>query len=187
MSSIPTVREQFLVISALGANPMELTNVLCRASHESRCSVVSSRLTRHGECSALILQVSGSWDALARLEGSLPNLSKKHAFTVNVVRSASLENRPEALPYVAYVSSAYRPDIINELCQFFIDHHVELENLICDTYQAPQTGGTMLNATFTVTLPAGTQISWLRDQFLDFADALNLDALIEPWLPQAPM
>ncbi|MQQ34643.1 glycine cleavage system protein R [Pseudomonas sp. SZ57] len=187
MSSTPTVREQFLVISAIGANPMELTNVLCRASHENRCSVVTSRLTRHGECSALILQVSGSWDALARLETGLASLSKKHAFTTSVVRSATLENRPEALPYVAYVSSAYRPDIINELCQFFIDHNVELENLICDTYQAPQTGGTMLNATFTVTLPAGTQISWLRDQFLDFADALNLDALIEPWRPQAPM
>ncbi|MEG5265662.1 glycine cleavage system protein R [Pseudomonas sp. JDS28PS106] len=187
MSSTPTVREQFLVISALGANPMELTNVLCRAGHESRCSVVSSRLTRHGECSALILQLSGSWDALARLESSLPGLAKKHAFTISVVRSATLESRPEALPYVAYVSSAYRPDIINELCQFFIDHNVELENLICDTYLAPQTGGTMLNATFTVTLPAGTQISWLRDQFLDFADALNLDALIEPWRPQAPM
>ena len=185
--STPTVREQFLVISALGAHPMELTNVLCRASHENRCAVVTSRLTRHGEYSALVLEVTGTWDALARLEAGLPALAKKHAFSVNVVRSASLETRPEALPYVAYISSAYRPDIINELCQFFIDHDVELENLTCDTYLAPQTGGTMLNATFTVTLPAGVQISWLRDQFLDFADALNLDALIEPWRPQNPM
>lgn len=160
---------------------------MCRASHENRCAVVTSRLTRHGECSALVLQISGSWDALARLEAGLPALAKKHDFTVNVVRSAALENRPQALPYVAYVSSAYRSDIVNELCQFFIDHNVELENLTCDTYQAPQTGGTMLNATFTVTLPAGVQISWLRDQFLDFADALNLDALIEPWRPQNPM
>ena len=185
--STPPVREQFLVISALGANSMELTNVLCRASHENRCSVISTRLSRHGEYSALVLQISGSWDALARLEAGLPSLAKKHAFTVNVVRSAALENRPEALPYVAYVSAAYRSDIVNELCQFFIDHHVELENLTCDTYLAPQTGGTMLNATFTVTLPPGVQISWLRDQFLDFADALNLDALIEPWRPQNPM
>ena len=185
--STPTIREQVLVISALGANPMELTNILCRASNDNRCSVVTSRLTRHGECSALVLQVAGSWDALARFEAALPGLAKKHTFTVNVVRSAELEVRPLALPYVAYVSAAYRPDIINELCQFFIDHHVELENLTCDTYQAPQTGGTMLNATFTVTLPAGTQISWLRDQFLDFADALNLDALIEPWRPQNPL
>ena len=103
-----------------------------------------------------------------------------------MTRSAALDIRPQALPYVAYVSCAYRPDILNELCQFFSDHRVELENITCDTYQAPQTGGTLLNATLTVTLPAGTQISWLRDQFLDFADALNLDALIEPWRPQNP-
>ena len=84
------------------------------------------------------------------------------------------------------MSARYRPDILNELCQFFIDHNIELENLTCDTYQAPHTNTTMLNATITVTLPAGTQISWLRDQFLDFADALNLDALIEPWRPNTP-
>ena len=184
--STPPVREQFLVISALGTNAMELTNVLCRASHENRCAVISTRLSRHGEFSALVLQISGNWDALARLEAGLPALSKKHEFTASVIRSGASEVRPQALPYVAYVSSVYRPDILNELCQFFLDHRVELEALTCDTYQAPQTGGTMLNATLTVTLPAGTQISWLRDQFLDFADALNLDALIEPWRPQNP-
>lgn len=184
--SPPPVREQFLVISALGRDAMGLTNLLSRTAHENRCAVISTRLSRHGEFSALVLQVSGSWDALARLESSLPLLAKKHDFTVDLVRSAAAEVRPQALPYVAYVSAVYRPDILNELCQFFIDHRVELESLTCDTYQAPQTGGTMLNATLTVTLPAGTQISWLRDQFLDFADALNLDALIEPWRPQNP-
>ncbi|WP_437881536.1 glycine cleavage system protein R [Pseudomonas sp. LRF_L74] len=184
--STPQVREQFLVISALGANPMELTSVLCRASQENRCAIVSTRLTRHGEYSALILQVSGSWDALARLEAAVPGLAKRHEFSANMTRSGIQESRPQALPYVAYVSCAYRPDILNELCQFFSNNNVELENITCDTYQAPQTGGTLLNATITVTLPAGTQISWLRDQFLDFADALNLDALIEPWRPQNP-
>lgn len=183
--STPSAREQFLVISALGPNPMELTNVLCRASLESRCSIVSTRLSRHGEFSALVLQVTGSWDALARLESGLPGLGKKHDFNISFNRSAAGETRPQSLPYVAYVSAVYRPDILNELCQFFSDHKVELEAMTCDTYQAPQTGGTMLNATLTVILPPGTQISWLRDQFLDFADALNLDALIEPWRPQA--
>ena len=186
MSTPPVPREQFLVISALGRNPMELTNVLCRASNENRCAVVNTRLTRHGEYCALALEISGTWDALARMETALPGLAKKHDFTAQMVRSEALEVRPQALPYVAYVSCDYRPDVLNELCQFFLDHRVELESLTCDTYQAPQTGGTMLNATLTVTLPAGTQISWLRDQFLDFADALNLDALIEPWRPQNP-
>lgn len=182
--SAPSAREQFLVISALGQNPMLLTSVLCRACLESRCAVISSRLSRHGEVSALALQASGSWDALARLENTLPSLAKKHDFNLSMSRSNSSDSRPQALPYVAYVSAAYRPDILAELCQFFADHRVDLEAINCDTYQAPHTGGTMLNATLTVILPAGTQISWLRDQFLDFADALNLDALIEPWRPQ---
>ncbi|HCV75324.1 MAG TPA: glycine cleavage system protein R, partial [Pseudomonas sp.] len=65
MSATPPIREQFLVISALGANPMELTNVLYRSCMDNRCAVVSSRLSRHGEYSALILQVSGNWDGLA--------------------------------------------------------------------------------------------------------------------------
>lgn len=184
--STPPVREQFLVVSALGRSPMELTSSLCRAAHESRCSVISSRLSRHGEYSALVLQVSGNWDALARLEAGLPALAKRSDFIIDTTRSAALENRPQALPYVVYVSAAYRADILPELCQFFTDHRIDLENLTCDTYQAPHTGSAMLNATLTVTLPAGTQISWLRDQFLDFADALNLDALIEPWRPQNP-
>lgn len=182
----PPVREQFLVISALGPDPMELANVFCRACQENRCTLDTTRLTRHGEYSALVIQVSGSWDALARMESAVPALAKKHNLKANVIRSSALEYRPQALPYVAYVSAAYRPDILGELCQFFLDHRVELESVTCDTYQAPQTGSTMLTATLTVILPAGTQISWLRDQFLDFADALNLDALIEPWRPQNP-
>lgn len=184
--STPPAREQFLVISALAPDAMSLTHLLSRTCHENRCAIVSTRLSRHGQYSALVLQVSGSWDALARLESQVPQLAKKHDFTASVVRTATPDTRPQALPYVAYVSAAYRPDIVNELCQFFIDQRVELENLTCDTYQAPQTGGTMLNITLTVTLPAGTQISWMREQFLDFADALNLDALIEPWRPQNP-
>lgn len=184
--TLPSVREQFLVISALGLSPIQLTSALCRAASENRCALTSSRLTRHGEYSALVMQVSGSWDALARLETSLPQLAKRHDLIINSVRSAPLEARPQALPYVAYVNAVYRPGILGELCQFFAEHHIDLENVTCDTYQAPQTGSTMLNATLTVTLPSGTQISWLRDQFLDFADALNLDALIEPWRPHTP-
>ncbi len=184
--SVTPPREQSLVISAMGTSPSELASILCRTCMECRCNVISSRLSRHGEYSALILQVTGGWDGLARFEGSLPALAKRHQLSISALRSAAAEPRPSALPYVAYVSAAYRPDILGELCQFFRDHQVELENLVCDTFEAPQTGAALLNATITVTLPPGTQISWLRDQFLDFAEALNLDALLEPWRPQNP-
>ena len=61
-----------------------------------------------------------------------------------------------------------------------------MSNIQYDSYLAPQTGALMLTATITVSLPVNTQISWLRDHFLEFSDQLNLDALIEPWRPQFP-
>lgn len=184
--SAPPLREQYVLISAMGLDPLELTNLICRACQDNRCSIVSSRLTRHGKYSVLIIQAGGSWDALARLESGLPALAKRHAIQVSHTRSDDETQRPQALPYIVYVSALYQPDILTELCQFFANHQIGLENITYDTYQAPQTDTTMLNATITVTLLASTQINWLRDQFLDFADSLNLDALIEPWRPQTP-
>ena len=184
--SVLHLREQYVLISAMGRDPLELTNVICRSCQENRCSVVSSRLTRHGKYSVLTVQAGGTWDALARLESSLPLLAKRHDLQLTHTRSEDEESRPQALPYIVYVSALYQPDILAELCQFFADNQIGLENITYDTYQAPQTDTTMLNATITVTLLASTQINWLRDQFLDFADALNLDALIEPWRPQTP-
>lgn len=115
----PSVREQFLVLSVLGKDPMDLAHLLCRTSLESRCVMDMARLTRHGEYSALVLQVSGSWDALARMESAVTSLAKKHGLRINLTRSSPLDDRPMALPYVAYVSAVYRPDIVSELCQFF--------------------------------------------------------------------
>jgi glycine cleavage system transcriptional repressor len=184
--SVTPPREQFLVINALGRSPSELASLLYRTSLENRCNVISSRLTRHGDQASMTVQVAGSWDALARLEASLPALAKRLDFSVHMLRSSMADDRPEALPYVVYVSAAWRPDTLTELCSFFASQSVDIESITCDTFQAPQSGAVLLNATIVVTLPARVQISWLRDQFLDFADALNLDALIEPWRPQNP-
>lgn len=184
--SVTPPREQFLVINALGSSSNELASELSRACLDNRCSIISTRLTCHGDCVAMTLQVAGSWDALVRLEASVPALAQRLGFTVSMQRSSVAEDRTDALPYVVYVSAAWRPDTLSELCGFFSNHEITIESINCDTVQAPQSGAPLLNGTIVVTLPSRIQISWLRDRFLDFADALNLDALIEPWRPQNP-
>ena len=184
--SAPLSREQHLLISAIGKNASALALQLCRACQDSRCSIISSHLTQHGEHSALVIQAGGSWDALARLESALEALSSRHDITLSQVRTGASNATEAALPYIVYVSALHQPDTLSELCQFFCDHGLAVTNITYDSYLPPQTGARMLNATISISLPVNTQISWLRDQFLDFADQLNLDALIEPWRPQSP-
>jgi len=47
-------------------------------------------------------------------------------------------------------------------------------------YAAAHTGTPMFSVHLTVDIPASLQIALLRDEFMDFCDQLNLDAVIEP-------
>ena len=111
MSNTPSQKEQFLVITAMGPRSTSLASLLTRLCTEQRCLIVSSRMSRHGTCAALLLQIGGSWDALARLESMLPALARKEQLTISVSRSNSLEERPEALPYNVFVTAAQRPEL----------------------------------------------------------------------------
>ena len=67
MSSTPSHREQYLVVHVMGQETTSLASLLTRLCTEHRCQIVSSRMSRHGSCAVLLLQLSGNWDALARL------------------------------------------------------------------------------------------------------------------------
>lgn len=182
--SQPSPLNQQLLVTAIGPDPQELSLLLCRACQDSRCGIVSSRLSRHGTLSAMTLQASGSWDALARLEVSLDSIASRDDIQLSRARTQEPGSSAQALPYIVYISALYQPDTLAELCLFFARHQVGINSISYDNIVAPQTDTPLLNATIMVTLPAHTQINWLRDHFLEFADHLNLDALIEPWRPQ---
>ncbi|HDY97737.1 MAG TPA: glycine cleavage system protein R [Pseudomonas sabulinigri] len=183
MSSTPSQRDQYLVINVMSQETTSLASLLTRLCTEQRCMIVNSRMSRHGTCAVLLLQVGGNWDALARLETLLPPLAKREHFVLSMSRSQSLEERPQALPYNVFVTAAQRPELVGELCTFFQQLSIDIEDLQSFTYLAQHTGTPMLNLTLTIAIPARTQLSWLREQFLDFCDELNLDAVIEPWRP----
>ncbi len=182
--SSSAAKEQHILIQAMVENPLEFSTRLCRLCQECRCAIISNRLTRHTGLSALTLEVTGSWDALARLESALGGLKKREEILLHYSRSQPTIGTSQSMPYVVYVNARYQPDTLTELCVFFNGLDIELQNITYDSFVAPQTNTLMLNATMTLEIPVDTQISWLREQFLDFAEALNLDAMIEPWRPQ---
>jgi glycine cleavage system transcriptional repressor len=49
-----------------------------------------------------------------------------------------------------------------------------------NTYAAAHTGTPMFAVHMTVGIPASTHIATLREEFMDYCDGLNLDAVLEP-------
>jgi predicted amino acid-binding ACT domain protein len=84
------------------------------------------------------------------------------------------------LPYVVEVVAADKAGILFQLADFFDRQGITIESLHSSRYRAMQTGAEMFTAQVTVGIPANMHIAALRDDFMEFCDHLNLDAIMDP-------
>lgn len=173
--------EHFLVLSALGADRTGIVDELARAASEARCNIADSRMIVMGQEFALIMMVSGTWDAIAKLEAQLPNLGKRLGLAVTFKRTEPRAAQAEAMPYNVHVIALDNPGIVHEIANFFAIQGINIEAMETSTYAAPHTGSPMFALSMTVNIPARVHVASLRENFMLFCDDRNLDAIIEPF------
>lgn len=173
-------KTQFLVISALGRDRPGIINRLTTPITDSGCNIADSRMTILGGEFAILMMVEGSWNAIGKLETQLPGLQEKLGLTIISKRTESEGEGQGVIPYGVTVVSLDHPGIVNQLTGFFSSRNINIHDLYTDSYRAAHTGTQMFSATMTVHIPASLSIAHLREEFLDFCDELNLDAVLEP-------
>ena len=169
-----------LVISALGKDRPGIVNDLSHTIYQLGCSISDSRMTLLGGEFAMLLLVEGPWNQLAKLEGQIKDLEKKLGMSIVARQTQHLPNQEDKLPYSVEVVSLDNPGIVHKLSNFFSQRHINIEELNTSTYSAPHTGTQMFSVELSISVPAQTQITELRDEFMDFCDSMNLDAVLEP-------
>jgi glycine cleavage system transcriptional repressor len=172
--------KKYLVISALGKDQPGIVNQLTRAIVEAGCNVEDSRMTVLGGEFALMLLVSGVWNAVAKLESQLKAVEKKLDLTLVAKATEARAVKADALPYVVDVVSMDHPGIVQKVAEFFSAREINIEELSSWTYAAAHTGTPMFSLNMTISVPAAQNIGRLRDEFTRFCDEMNLDATLEP-------
>ena len=172
-------KPNFLVISSIGTDKPGIVNELAKACSTNQCNIIDSRMTVLGGEFAVIMMVSGNWDAVAKLENALPALSETLNLTTTIKHTQQRNTAP-ALSYSVNVVALDNPGIVQEIPQYFSTQNINIDDLQTGTYSAPHTGTQMFNLMMTIRLSADTHIASLRDEFMEFCDEINLDAAIEP-------
>ncbi len=175
-----TTQKTFLVISALGEDHPGIVNQLSKTILEHGCNIEDSRMTVLGGEFAAILLVEGKWNTLAKIENSLPELERQLGMTIISKRTGERASSRNLLPYAVDVVSMDHPGIVNNLAGFFADRNINIEDMATSTYAAAHTGTPMFSVHMTVGIPADVHIAGLREEFMDYCDGLNLDAVLEP-------
>jgi glycine cleavage system transcriptional repressor len=173
-------QKTYLVISALGEDHPGIVNALSKAILEHGCNIEDSRMTVLGGEFAAILLVQGKWNTLAKVENALPEIERQLRMTIISKRTGERSAGTNLLPYAVDVISMDHPGIVNNLAGFFAERNINIEDMTTSTYAAAHTGTPMFAVHMTVGIPADLHIAGLREEFMDYCDGLNLDAVLEP-------
>jgi len=153
---------------------------LARRIADAGCNLADARVSTIGDDTSLMLLATGAWDAVAKLETALDKLGRDDDLHLVHYRTEPREPSGQLLPYLVEVVAADRPGILVKIVEFFSRLQISVEQLSSMRYQAMQTGTAMFQAQFTVGIPAELHIAAVRDDFLEFCDGLNLDAIMDP-------
>lgn len=176
----PNSNENFLLLSATAPHTRSPLLTVTKRIADSGCHIVESRLASLGEDVVLNVLVVGSWDAVAKLETSLSRLEREESLRVHSHRTQAKPGQSNLLPYLVEVVAADKPGILGQLAEFFAARAIQIESLNSSRYRAMQTGAEMFQAQLTIGIPGKTHLAGLRDEFMEFCDSTNLDAILDP-------
>ena len=176
----PSPNENHLLINAYTTHPESPLLPVTRRIADSGCNLVDARMATVGRDVSMTALATGSWDAVAKLETMLGRLEREDGLKLNWYRTAAKQSQSNLLPYIVEVVAADKPGILFQLADFFDRQGITIENLQSTRYRAMQTGAEMFSAQVTIGVPADMHIAALRDDFLEFCDHLNLDAIMDP-------
>ena len=181
MSTEP--KPTFLVINAIANNRTGFVNDLTRIVAESGCNIEDSRMLVLGETFAVIMLTSGKWNAVAKLETQLETLASESGAGIRAKRTTQTTVPDHLLPYSIDVVAMDQPGIVHRFTRFFAQRTIPVQELMTHRYSAAHTATPMVSVHINIGIPAATHLAALRDEFLDFCDQLNVDAIMEPIKP----
>ena len=172
--------DTLLVLTATGPDRTGLVDTLSEQIAASGCEIDESRMSVLGSEFAMIVLVTGNWNALAKLEAMAPRLEEQLALHIRIDRTTQRLRKGPDIPYAVEVVTVNRPGVVNEVTHFFAARKINIEDVFTSTYPAPHTGTRMFSLHLTVAIPGDLSLANLRGEFMDFCDDLNLDAVLAP-------
>lgn len=173
-------KEQLLVISAIAPNRPGLANDIIDLITNSGCNIQQSKMKAMGNTFSLVLMASGEWNAIAKLEHSLPSKAHSMGMTTMLQRTEPTQFNQQEKPYRVKIFGTDKLGIFKDITTFFANQSINIEQMSCETYSAPQTQSPIVEVKLTVNIPATINIANLRIEFSLFCEQKNLDATFEP-------
>lgn len=171
--------EKLLAVTAIGPDRAGVVRDLSQAVTAAGGSIRESRMIALGSEFAVLMLVAGNWHTINKLQTAFQALQQQSDITVTIRETQQRPVEPAA-PYLVDVVTLDHEGIVFGLSNFFASRGLEIAEVSTRRYNAPHTGALMFSVQMTVNLPQNLHVATLRDEFLEYCEEQNLDAVMEP-------
>ncbi len=169
-----------LTITALGNKSTLFISEILATISSCQCTVQELKSSNLAQSTAAFLLVDGNWNNIAKLETLLDNLQNRLEIKINTLRPEPISKKPNAIPYSLETISVDRHNVIEDITNFLYEREICIEQINACSYPAPYIQTLVFSTQFILHIPSQVRLLVLREEFLDFCDTLNIDAVIEP-------
>jgi glycine cleavage system transcriptional repressor len=169
-----------LAISVLGCKTDNFLAEILSVVSSCQCNVLELRASNLTQMSALFIMIDGNWNHIAKLEAMLDAVAKRLGLLISFLRPETRCDLTQGVPYTLETISLDKKDLLNDVTAFLIDRGIVIEEIIASRHQAAFFNNTVFSCKFTLLVSENVRILSLREEFLDFCDNLNIDAILEP-------
>ena len=133
--------QNYLVVSALVENSSEIIRKFSKLSKSSGCNIVDSRFKVLGHELSLMIFLTGTWDAIAKIEDMLGILAQEHQIKILTNRTTVDKLQGDSMPYAVDVVGLDQSGIIFDITDFMSSNNLIIHEMASNTYEASMTGG----------------------------------------------
>ena len=169
-----------LTITALGKLHTHFIAEILPTIRDCKCNVLEVRSSRLGQSTGSYLLIQGNWIQIAKVETALDLLQKRMEIKIHSLRTEAKDKVKECVPYTLETISLDKESIIESIISFLLGHDIDIEEITGSSYQAPYAQASVFSTKFVILVPPQIHLLTLREEFLDFCDHLNIDAILEP-------
>ena len=132
------------------------------------------------QVTASIYADDGNWNHIAKLEGMLDVVAKRLNLQISFLRPETDNRLHEGVPYTLETISMDKKDLLFAVTSFLVERGIVIEEITASRHQAAFFNNTVFSSKFILLVPDDVRVLSLREEFLDFCDNLNIDAILEP-------
>ena len=169
-----------LALTVLGNTHSAIIAEILPLISDCSCNIIELRYTHLSKSHAAYFLIEGNWNQIAKLENLLENSEKKLHCKFQSLRQETLVNFDSYMPYSLEAISSDHSDLVRSISDFLLERQIVITEANGSQYQTSYVQTAVFSLKYTLLIPSDLRLLTLREEFLDFCDQLNIDAILEP-------